>query len=565
MRRTIYLLTIILFGLRASAQDLNTLMTREITYEHFSGCVQVIKDGEVYFERCAGKSDVKNANQLETTFDIGSVSKQFTAAGILSLVHEGKLDLQDPINQHLGNYASDRWDEVTIHHLLTHTSGVPSLFQYGQGLEIIMPTAQPISLNKLVSHFAEGKLLFDPGDEYRYSNSGYILLACIIEETTGKSYGDYLKQIFQQYGLTQTSFGKPDTNYAKPFYGYRSDLVKTGVEFDKSWAIGAGGIYSTVLDLNKWTSIIQSDSFLNRELRSLYVEPHRRRGGDKYYGYGWDINKVSGVISHDGMNFGYVSYLGFHPEKNISIAITTNQSYESMTLTGASAAYVEELQTKIWSILNVENVDILPSIEQNDCITGTYQFEDGYQLTLSKMDTSYVVTGKGDYAPSRKVYHHEIVGNTKRDQAMRAVAAAIKKDKFWGMGSVCDGQMKIAIYTGLFSWGFGQVTEDLGEIKEVVPFQLGERTGLIRITGEQEILDIIVYFNAEDEVQGVFEHGFSDFFSSKGLIAFPVGSNELFLDGFPYGETSAMISVGQDELIFNQEGRQFKAIRVLNP
>ncbi len=563
MRQFIYLITLILSISALRGQSLQDLFERETSYQHFSGCIQVIKNGRTHFEYCAGNASPGRPNELSTAFDIGSVSKQFTAAAILTLVHEQKMGLADPINDYLGKYASERWEDVTIHHLLTHTSGIPSLFQSGQGLKMVMPKKEPVSLDELINYFSDVKLLFDPGEEYRYSNSGYILLATIIEHVTAQKYGTYIQKMAMSYGLNQTTFG-PSDNYAKPYYGYRADL-RPGVDYHKSWTFGAGGIHSTVADLAKWTHVIQSDEFLSAELRQEYIKPHTRRGGGKYYAYGWEVNEEAGTVSHDGMNFGYVAYLGFKPEQHTSIAILTNQSYESLTLTGASAAYIEELQTKVWKILESETIEMAPAISSDECIQGTYQFDDGYQLTITKMDTAYQIIGQGSYAPTRKVFQHAVTGTSKKVEALNAVAYAVKKDRFWGMGAVCDSQMKIAIYTGLFSWGFGQVTADLGEILEVVPYQIGEQTGLIRLTGEHEILDVIIYFNAEDEVQGIFEHGFYQSFDNKEMIAFPIATNQLYLDGFPYGEKSAWIEMDEKKLTLQQEGRVFEAVRLKNP
>ena len=562
MRQIIFLITLILMTSSLRAQTLQDLFQRETSYQHFNGCVQVVKNGQVHFQYCTGNAAEGSPNQLSTTFDIGSVSKQFTAAAILTLAMENCLGLQAPINNYLGSYASDRWDEVTVHHLLTHTSGIPSLFQSGQGLAMVMPKEEAIPLDELIGYFSDAKLLFDPGEQYRYSNSGYILLATIIENVSGQKYGEFIQNMVSAYGLNQTTFG-PAVNCAKPYYGYRSDLSKRGADFHKSWTFGAGGIYSTLNDLSRWVSVIQSADFLTPELREAYIKPHTRRGQGRYYGYGWDVNEETGIVSHDGMNFGFVAYLGFKPKTDMSVTILTNQSYESLTLTGASAAYIEEIQSKIWKILDSESIELLPAISQDEIAEGTFQFADGYQLSIQKLDTTYMVTGAGSYAPTRKVFQHPVTGSSKKAEALQKVAEAVRKDRFWGMGAVCDAGMKVAIYTGLFSWGFGQVTADLGEVKEVVPFQLNTRTGLIRITGSLETLDIIVYFNEDDQVQGVFEHGFYESFDQQNMIAYSIGEGQLYLDGFPYGESSVTLTLNGEKLIFEQFGRKFEAVKIL--
>ena len=195
----------------AFGQNLENLIQREIDYQHFSGCIQIKKEGQLIYERCAGYSDFEKLkeNRIDLPFDIGSVSKQFTAAAILHLAESGQLEIDAPINRYLGRYASPEWEEVTVHHLLTHTSGIPSLFQSGQGIEAVMPSEDAISLGELISYFSEAELLFDPGEEYRYSNSGYVLLAAIIQNLSGSDYGDFMHNMLAEYGLHQTTFGPP--------------------------------------------------------------------------------------------------------------------------------------------------------------------------------------------------------------------------------------------------------------------------------------------------------------------------------------------------------------------
>lgn len=554
---TLFLLLIVLQV--AQSQSIKTLIEREISYGHFSGCIQVKQKGEVIYEQCAGYASraEKLLNQKEVPFDIGSISKQFTAAAILHLVNEGKLDLTGEINQYLAQYASPHWEGVTIHHLLTHTSGIPSLFQSGQGVEEVLPQAKAVSLDVLIGYFANAALLFDPGEEYRYSNSGYVLLAAIIQEVTGQTFGECIEVMVKSCGLENTTFGPPSGEFAKPYYGYRSDLEKEGVLFHKMWTIGAGGIYSTVNDLTKWIETIKSEQFLTAELRSVYLQKHVARGGGKCYGYGWDILVKEGIISHDGMNFGYVSYLGFKPEKELVVAILTNQSHQSMTLTGASAKYIEDLQWKIWSVLDEKPVDVMPQIITANLQNERYEFQDGYQVEIVKSGEQYTVCGIGDYSPTRMIFQYPLEETDQKSNGLLTVASAIKRGKFWGMGSVCDGQMKLAVYTGLFSWGFGQITKGFGEVIDARAYEMRESTGIIRVYGKEEVLDVIVYFNAEDQVQGVFEHGYYQYTDLRKYLAYPVGSQKIYLDGFPYGEFSAIISISEDRLEFNQNGRKF--------
>lgn len=548
----------------AQQSSLKTYFDREAEYEHFSGSVLVVQNQDTVLKESYGFADFQTGrkNTFDTPIDIGSVSKQFTAAAILHLVEEGKVKLNEPANNYLGDYKNESWEDVTIHHLLTHSSGVPSLFQSDQGIEFIMPTTEAVTLSELIGYFKEVELLFDPGDEYRYSNSGYILLAAIIENVSGQSYKEYMEAMFVSYGLQQTTFGPPNGFYAMPQYNYRHDLMKAAPLNHLMWAIGAGGIYSTPKDLAKWIQAIQSEDFLSAELRDDYLKPHQERQNG-HYAYGWEITKDENrIIQHDGANFGYISYLGFRPETNETVVILTNQTYEELSFIGGSANYVAEIWDKIWSVLDGGDINPLPGIVEASLETGTYEFEEGQQFQITKVDSKYEITGIDGFIPTRLIFEYPIPGSDTRSENLLTAAKHMKKGKFWGMASACNFQMKFAIYSGLFSWGFGKVTEDLGDIATATPFQVDENSGLIRLTAKESILDVIVYFNDEGDIQGIFEEKWSKPTERVNFTAFPTGESTLFLDGFPYNETSAMITYTEKGLIYTQGGRTFVAKKV---
>ncbi|MTI20090.1 class A beta-lactamase-related serine hydrolase, partial [Fulvivirga sp. RKSG066] len=187
--KTLILFAFIISGFVSQAQ-IQEIFEREALYQQFNGVVLVKENDSLIFEGCYHS---KNENFSTTTaFDVGSITKQFTALAILQMVQQQKLNLDDPINLHLGEYGSQRWKKINIHHLLTHTSGIPSLFQTEQGLEMLMPDQASVSKSQLINHFKEAKLLFSPGEEFGYSNSGYLLLAIIIEHISGLDFVQYL-------------------------------------------------------------------------------------------------------------------------------------------------------------------------------------------------------------------------------------------------------------------------------------------------------------------------------------------------------------------------------------
>ncbi|MCR9250455.1 MAG: beta-lactamase family protein [bacterium] len=563
---TLFVMALLVINSTFSQDQLKQLFDVEANYEHFSGNALVIGKDQSDFKFSSGYANRETAEKItfEHSFDIGSLSKQFTAAGILHLAYDEKLSLNEPINTYLKELASKKWDDVTIHHLLSHTSGIPSLFQSGQGLDDILPDSTAVEIDELIYMFKDHKLRFKPGSEYSYSNSGYILLAKIIENISNKSFQEYLREhVFEKYGLLNTNFGQPIGLCAKPYTGYRSDLVEDRVDYHWSWTIGAGGVYSTMKDLQNWISIIQSDQFLTAELKELYLGKHiKKRGG--YYGYGWEIatNDTGDIYQHDGVMFGYVTYLGFKPSTNELVILQSNQTHDSFTLIGQSYNYIIELKDKVWAHLNNESIEILPEKKTQEIAEGSYCFPDGYQISIKDCGTHYQVSGIGNYSPSRLLFNQPFDDQSEKGEKLSAIARNVPLKKYWKIAWAFDGEMKFVIYSGLFRLGFGQVTSGLGEIKSSKPFYIGETSGKFRLYGENEILDMIIYFDEQGQVQGIFENGYYQFFNKMTLKAFPISENTLYLDGFPYGEMSAKIKIENDRLKFSQLGREFTATKI---
>ncbi len=565
IRLTLIILTSI-FTFPSFGQDqLNQLFAAESSYEHFSGNVLVQKSDGTEFRFSSGYSNIDESEPIsfDHTFDIGSLSKQFTASAILHLAHDSLINLNAPINLYLKNMGSRRWKKITVHQLLTHSSGIPSLFQSGQGLEKILPNENEIELDELIRYFKDKKLRFKPGTQYAYSNSGYILLAKIIENVTHQSYQSYINQMFRKYNLDHTSFGLPKNPVARPYIGYRRDLMQDRPEFHYSWTIGAGGIYSSITDLQRWVELIQSDQFLNQHYRELFLGQHQpKRGG--YYGYGWEIltSNNETTYQHDGAMFGYISYLGFRPASGELVVMLTNQTHGSFTTIGKSQEYVMSLKDKIWRTLAGNEIDILPQRTDSMVIEGSYTFDDGYQLTIKKCDSIYQVSGNGTYAPSRLAFHQPFEEKGDRADKLRAIAQQVPHKKYRKIAWAFSKEMKFVIRSGLFRMGFGMVTSGIGEIIDSKPFYIDEKTARFRLYGTDEILDMILYFNDAGEVQGIFENGYHEYFNENRILAYPVADNELYLDGFPYGEFSATLKLTDDKLVYSQMGREFIATRI---
>lgn len=533
---------------------LHELFSQEARYQHFSGTVLISHSDSVIYQVSLGGNTRGITNVMDTRFDIGSVTKQFTAAAILQLAQESKLNLHDLVNSHLGPYASDRWAKVTIHQLLTHTSGIPSIYQTEQGLPIFFPEEIPVKLNELISRFHDAKLLFKPGEEFSYSNSGYVLLAAIIEQVTQLSYRQFMeKNIFSRYGLADMSF-EYDSSSAIPFYGYRADLSSPAPHYHYSWSIGGGGLYATAKDLSKWLHIIQSDTFLTSSLKAEYLSSHTNTG----YGYGWQITR-KGRIEHDGGTAGFTSLVSFDPTSGHQIVVLSNRGFEDIHNYGKSADYIRQLVGRSWEILEGNEVTTLPEITTIAPIAKAYQLDNGTEITLkSENDTAVWVTTEGTRA-TRLITNTPLEGNTAQEQMMIDLAQLLYKKKHWATTKYMDGEMKFVAYSGLLGVGMRMMRKQVGKVQSIVPYYVEENHGLMRIIGSEAILDIIIYFDVEGKIQGLFEHGGHNVDQQDPMLAYPVSDGSFYIDGLNYGEQDAHLKIISDQIQINQLGRSVTA------
>ena len=533
---------------------LDYLFSQEANYQHLSGVVLIRSADSLVYTKSFGGIERGVTDRLTTRFDIGSITKQFTAAAILHLVKEGRLNLHDPINKHLGMYATDKWKKVTIHHLLTHTSGIPSIYQTEQGLDLFFPEEEPILLTDLLAKFREGKLLFKPGEEFGYSNSGYALLAVIIEQASGMPYEQFMiEHLFKAYGLTNTGL-QTTSGDAVPYYGYRNDLSSQAPRYDYSWSLGSGGIYATAIDLSRWLSIIRSDTFLTTELRTEYLSSHTNVG----YGYGWQITR-DGKAQHDGGTAGFTSFVSLDTSSGHQVIILTNRGFEDIHSYGKSAEYIQNLVTSSWDILEGKTVDSLPKIKVNGSIDQHYTLQDGSQISLkSENDTTVWVSAEGT-AITRLIANTPLDGQSEKEKMMLDLAQLLLKKKHWAAAKYMDGEMKFVSYSGLLGMGMRMMRKKTGKLQSIIPYFVDEDYGLMRMTGEDSILDIIAYFDEGGKVQGLFEHGSYSLDEQIPMLAYPIGNDQFYVDGLNYGEKNALLEIKGNELIIKQLERSLRA------
>jgi len=355
----------------AVAQDhaakIQEFLTVAHKYRQFNGSVLVAENGKIIYKGAYGQANMEwnIPNTPDTRFRLGSITKQFTATAILQLVEQGKIKLDAKLSDYLPDYRKDTGEKVTIHHLLTHTSGIPSYTSQPGFFQNV--SRNPYKVDEFVKKYASGDLEFEPGSKFIYNNSGYFLLGAIIERVTGKPYEQVLKQnIFDPLGMKNTGYDHHDTLIPKRASGYSKtpDGYTNAAYLDMSIPYAAGSLYSTVEDLYLWDQALYTDKVLSAQSKALMYKPFLEN-----YAYGWAVANASfkqndqpvQVISHDGGINGFsTTIVRFPKEKNL-IVMLDNTGSEYVNRLGQSIGkilYNQPYETPKMSIIPVLNKTI---------------------------------------------------------------------------------------------------------------------------------------------------------------------------------------------------------------
>ncbi len=315
----------------ARADAVDELLAAESQKQHLPGVsVAVVRDGQIVKTAAWGFADLELGvpATTRTVFQIQSITKTFTAAAILLLAGEGKLSLDDPIAKYLEG-TPDSWTNITIRHLLTHTSGIKDFINEPTGsLRLDM------SEKDVLRATAPRPLNFQPGERYGYSNTNYHLLAMIIRKLTGMWYADFLRErIFLPLGMTDTrpvSLSAIINTRASGYFwtgqGYRKgDFIAESI-----LSYGGGGILSTAPDMALWAQALMSGKLLKPEALIQAWTPARLKDGTTTgYGLGWGIGRAEGhrEIQHSGANAtGFSSFLAIYPDDRLAVVVLMNRN-----------------------------------------------------------------------------------------------------------------------------------------------------------------------------------------------------------------------------------------------
>lgn len=275
----------------------------------------------------------------ETIFTTGSLTKQFTATAILRLQEEGKLSVLDSISRFFKDIPKDK-QNITVHDLLTHSSGIVG--NLGYGVDFV-----PISEKEFLSEVYNSPLEFEPGKQYGYSNVGYTILAMIIEKVTQTDYESWLQEnLFQKAGMKHTGYLIPKWDTSQIAHGYKcgedwgTHLIKWRADANQiSWHLkGNGGILSNPSDLYKWYNALNANKIISEESIGQLTFPHvkENESGDSHYAYGWTILKSdrgTKIIAHNGSNgVFYADFIQLPDENTVIIYMTNELRYDTQII-----------------------------------------------------------------------------------------------------------------------------------------------------------------------------------------------------------------------------------------
>jgi CubicO group peptidase (beta-lactamase class C family) len=339
-------------------QKIDSLLVSYAKIFRFNGTALVYKKGEIILDKGYGYRDVNNKipNTSKTIFQVGSITKQFTATVILKLAEEKKLTLQDQLTKFFPEYP--RGNEITIAHLLSHTSGI---YEYFRNPEYhITKREKPLTKEDRVALFKDKPMDFNPGAEFSYCNSGYELLGLIIEKITHKPYEQVVREmILEPLKMNSSGFdfiGLKSSLKAKPYTLYSKDKILESTPWDSTATYAAGALYSNAKDLYLWHQGLLNGNIIKKHSLDKAYTPVLNG-----YGYAWWIETFydKKVVSHGGNVDGFTSHFIRVPEDDICIVLLNNTyNHEIETIGNSILAILYDKPFKFLNEIKISNEDL---------------------------------------------------------------------------------------------------------------------------------------------------------------------------------------------------------------
>jgi CubicO group peptidase (beta-lactamase class C family) len=503
----------------------------------YSGALLVAKDGDVIVHKAYGWRDAeaKLPYTLDTPSTVGSITKQFTAAGILALEEEGKLKTTDLMSKYFTGVPEDK-QGITLHMLLTHSAGFPGA---------IGDDYEQTGREEFIKRAMGRKLLFAPGSAYEYSNVGYSLLGAIIEIVTGKPYERYLHdRLFMRAGMEHTGYVIPKWEKSKLAHGVL-DGEPWGTNLDRPWAPdgpywhlrGNGGILSTPADMYRWSLALDTDKVLSASSRKKLFTPYVKEGpnANSSYAYGWAVFPLPNghtLIAHNGGNGIFAADFRRYPDDHVTYFITSNISDKPSI---AASRYVGRMATGI-EVPMPPKVITLPAAELHK-LEGTY---DGVRVTATK-EGALVLTPESEAAfvrlsPPANGRERGIGIVTKRSQPI--VDAMVKND-FKPLQEAFGQDRSIEEITSHQAEMRKELEAKQGALQSATV--VGTRTQremlatTVRLNFEHGTAYLIMMWDGPEQLAGMRTAA-----NMPGSVYYPVSATELASFDFPSGESKTI-------------------------
>jgi CubicO group peptidase (beta-lactamase class C family) len=379
-------------------QKVDELLNAHVSVNSFSGTVLLAAGGKPLVKKGYGSANVEwqIPNAPDTKFRIGSITKQFTSMLLMQLREQGKVKLEDSVCVYVAP-CPDAWKPVTIHHLLTHTSGIPTYTGIPAWREVNMV---PKTVDQVIAFFRDLPLQWAPGEKYAYNNSGYFLLGVVVEKATGKKYEQALQDmILTPLGMTDTGYDWSKTIIPRRASGYtgRGDALANAAALDMQHPYSAGAMYSTVEDLLKWDQALHTEKLLPEAAKKVMWTPVLNG-----YAYGWTIVTPSPQtfgyrrIAHGGGINGFSAMIVRVPDPNVTAIVLSNND------TGNASAVARDLLAiyygQRYTIPKAHTVaKIDPAVY--DGYAGRYELGPSFDVTVTREGNSLMsqATGQGKF------------------------------------------------------------------------------------------------------------------------------------------------------------------------
>jgi CubicO group peptidase (beta-lactamase class C family) len=517
----------------AAVADTRTYLSR-LEPLGFAGAVLVARGDDPVFAEGFGLADRERGLRWTpaTVSTVGSITKQFTGAAILKLEEQGRLAVTDPIGRYFPDVPADK-SAITLHHLLTHSSGLADPEKFGD--------FTPVDTETFVRAVLAQPLLFKPGESYEYANANFGLLGAIIEKLSGESYETFLRKgLFLPLGMFETGYVLPAWGEGRLAQGYLDGklwgtvLGRPMAPDGPYWALRAnGGIHSTAYDMLRWARALLTGRVLSAGSLEKYWAPHVSEGGDTFYGYGWSIATGPGglkIVTHNGGNGIFFADMAIVPEADLVVFLMTNVISE----TRVANALLEQIERRF---LAEEAYPAIPEIvalpvAKLAAFAGTYKLPDGagaFRLTMVKDALFIEADGPLAFAMLHSVRDAEPGRLDKLNELMDRIVTANRAGDFGPWFEAYGGRVPMERLKTRWPEIVGEIENARGRIlrHEVLGSArtLGRDETVVRFHCERGTFDLTYVWDVENEgrLLGMSMRGLG-----LRLRLYPSGERELF-------------------------------------